>query len=277
MKKFQAFASHRPIVFGFIVIVMFALLSTLVWPITQIYPLPEGYELGIALSKLVITACFMFLLWRFGWIKISGFTSLGRKQVWLLAIVMMLYNAIFAVYAFTGSFNLDLPSLDLTLAVIFFTFTTSLLEETMYRGLVLTTLVKAWGSTRKGLFVAAIVSGLFWASLHLFNLGNNPFPVVALQVLGMAIPGFVYAAIVLSGRSIWPAIVFHWVVNLAVSLQAVQNPGFKETQPAWLIFNLVVLPMVIMGVYLLRKASLIQAIDDKEQLDETQLHPSRAK
>ena len=273
MKKFQEFAVRHPIVFGFIVILLFALLSTLVWPIMQIYPYPEGHEIGISLSKLVITACFMFLLWRFGWIKAAGFTSLGRKQVWLLAIVMMLYNAIFAVYAFTGSFNLDLPSLDLTLAVIFFTFTTSLLEETMYRGLVLTTLVKAWGSTRKGLFVAAIVSGLFWASLHLFNLGNNPFPVVALQVLGMAIPGFVYAAIVLSGRSIWPAIVFHWVINLAVSLQAIQNTGFEETQPTWLIFNLVVLPMVIVGVYLLRKASLIQVIADKEQLDEAQLHP----
>ena len=189
---------------------------------------------------------------------------------------MMIYNAIFAVYAFTGSFKFGLPSRDLTLAVIFFTFTTSLLEETMYRGAVLTALVRAWGSTRKGLFVAAIVSGLFWASLHLFNLGDSPFPVVALQVLGMAIPGFVYAAIVLSGRSIWPAIVFHWVVNLAVSLQAVQNPGFEETQPAWLIFNLVVLPMVGVGFHLLRKTPLVQTYEEREKRRDEQLRPINA-
>jgi len=276
MKKFQEFATHHPIAFGFVVIVLFVLLSTLVWPIQQIYPFPEGNEIGTALSKLVITACFMFLLWRFGWLKTAGFASLGSKQVWLFAIVMMVYNAIFAVYAFTGSFKIGLPGIDLTLAVIFFTFTTSLLEETMYRGLVLTALVKAWGSTRKGLFAVAIVSGLFWASLHLFNLIVSPFPIVALQVAGMAIPGFVYAALVLYGRSIWPVITFHWMVNVMVTLQAVQNPSFEETQPAWLIFNLVVLPMVIAGIYLLRKVPLLSTAKDEEEQHEERLQPVNA-
>ena len=276
MKKFQSIAAHHPIVFGFIVIVLFALLSTLVWPIQQIYPFPEGYEIGTALSKLVITACFMFLLWRFGWIKTSGFTSLGSKQVWSFAIVMMIYNAIFAVYAFTGSFKFGLPGMDLTLAVIFYTITTSLLEETMYRGLVLTALVKAWGSTRKGLFAVAIVSGLFWASLHLFNLVVRPFPIVAMQVVGMVIPGFVYAALVLYGRSIWPVITFHWMVNLAVSLQAVQNPNFEETLPAWLIFNLVIFPMVVVGIYLLRKVPLTPTAKDEEDQHRERLQPVNA-
>jgi len=273
MKKVQAFATRHPIVFGFIVIVLFALLSTLVWPITQIYPFPEGYEMGIALSKLVITACFIILLWRFGWLIAAGFTSLGNNQIWLVAIVMMVYNSIFAVYAFTGSFKIALPGIDLTLAVIFFTLTTSLLEETMYRGLVLTAIIRAWGGTRKGLFAAAIVSDLFWASLHLFNLVDNPFPIVALQVLGMAIPGFVYAAIVLSGRSIWPVITFHWMVNLAVSLQVVQNPNFEETLPAWLVFNLVIFPMVVVGIYLLRKVPLTQTAKDEEEQHRERFQP----
>jgi len=276
MKKFKKFAVRHPIVFGFIVIVLFTLLSTLVWPITQIFSFPEGLEIGTALSKLVITACFTFILWRFGWVKTAGFASPGRKKVWLLAFVMMIYNAVFAAFAFTGSFIFILPSFDLTLAVIFFTFTTSLLEETMYRGLVLTALVKAWGSTRRGIFVAAIVSGLFWASTHLVNLIVRPFPVVALQVLGMAIPGFVYAAIVLSGRSIWPVIVFHWVVNLTVNLQAIQNPDFEETLPAWLLFNLVILPMVIVGIQLLRKVPLTQTYEENEKQQEDQLLPINA-
>ena len=273
MKKFQSFATRHPVIFGFIVIVLFALLSTLVWPITQIYPFPEGHEIGTALSKLAITTCFIFLLWRFGWIRAAGFASLGRKQVWLLAVVMMIYNAVFAAFAFTGSFKFGLPSLDLTLVVIFYTFTTSLLEETMYRGLVLTSLIKAWGNTRKGLFAAAIVSGLFWASTHLFNLIVRPFPLVALQVLGMAIPGFVYAAIVLSGRSIWPAIVFHWGINLTVNLQAIQNPNFEETLPSWLIFNLFVLPMVAVAIQLLRKVPLTQTHEENEKQHDKKLQP----
>ena len=99
MKKFKKFAVRHPIVFGFIVIVLFTLLSTLVWPITQIFSFPEGLEIGTALSKLVITACFTFILWRFGWVKTAGFASPGRKQVWLLAFVMMIYNAVFAAFA----------------------------------------------------------------------------------------------------------------------------------------------------------------------------------
>lgn len=273
MKKFMIFAVRHPIIFGFIVIVLFALLSTLVWPITQIYPYPEGHEIGTALSKFVVTACFLFLLWRLGWIKTAGFASLGRKQIWLFAIVMMIYNAVFAAYTFTGSFKFSLPGIDLTLAVILFTYTTSLLEETMYRGLVLSALVTAWGGTRKGLFAAAIVSGLFWASTHLFNLLVRPFPLVTLQVLGMAIPGFVYAALVLSGRSIWPVVVFHWVVNLTVNLQTVQNPNFEETIPAWLIFNLVMLPMVIVGVYLIRKAPPTPSTEEEEMHPEEQFQP----
>lgn len=276
MKKFQSFAARHPVIFGFIVVVLFVLFSTLAWPIRQVYPYPEGYEIGTALSKLVMSACFIFLLWRIGWIKVAGFTSLGRKQVWLLAIVMMIYNAIFAIYAFTGSLKLGLPGIAMAMAVIFFTFTTSLLEETMYRGLVLTALVKAWGSTRKGLFTAAIVSGLFWASLHLFNLVVSPFPVVALQVAGMVIPGFVYAALVLYGRSIWPVITFHWMVNVMVTLQAVQNPNYEETLPAWLIFNLVVLPMVIVGVYLLRKVPLTSTANDEEKQHKKELRPINA-
>jgi len=256
MKKFESFSTRHPIVFGFVLILLFTLLSTIAWPITQIYPYPEKYELSGALAKLMIASCFMLLLWGFGWLKIAGYPTLGSQRTWLVTIALMIYNAIFAIYAFTGSFQFGLPSISLTLAVIFFTFTTSLLEETMYRGLLLTAMVNAWGDTRPGLFAAAILSGLFWASLHFFNLIIRPFPVVALQVLGMAIVGFVYASIVLFGRSIWPPIVFHWVINTVVSLQVSQNQTLEETTQTWLIFNLIVLPMVAVGVYLMQKATL---------------------
>jgi hypothetical protein len=86
----------------------------------------------------------------------------------------------------------------------------------------------------------------------------------------------VYAALVLSGRSIWPVIVFHWVVNLTVNLQAIQNPNFEETLPAWLIFNLVVLPMVIVGIQHLRKVPLTQTYEENEKQHEEQLQPLNA-
>jgi len=268
MQKLERLTIHHPIIFGFVLILLFTLLSTLTWPITQIFPSPEGYEVGTALAKFVIAACFILLIWGFGWLKTSGFTSLGPKWIWLLVIVLMIFRAIIGIYAFTGSIQFGLLTVELTLAILFYTFATSLLEETMYRGLLLTAMVKAWGSTRRGLYAAAILSGLFWASLHFINLIIHPFPVVALQVLEITMAGFVYAAIVLSSRSIWPVIILHWVVNASVSLQAIQNPNFEETTTAWFIFNLAALPMVGVGIYLMQKLALRCTISKQRVRDE---------
>lgn len=266
MKKFEKFSVHHPIIFGFILIMLFTLLSTLTWPITRIYPHPEEYEVGNAISKLMIAACFMLLLWGFGWLKPAGFSSFGRKQVWFLVIVLIIYKAILGVYAFTGSLQFSLPSASFTLAVILYTFATSLLEETMYRGLLLTAMAKAWGRTRRGLFAAAILSGLFWASLHLFNLLVRPFPLVMMQVLEMSLVGFLYAAFVLAGRSIWPAVIIHWATNAAVSLRVVQIPNFSETNTAWGISFLITVPLIAVGIYLLCKTKLPTQARNEETL-----------
>ena len=161
MKKFANFSVRHPFIFGVILILLFSLLSTLTWPITQTYREPEGYEVGETLAKLIIAACFILLLWRFDWLKNAGITTRGQKSIWLLAIGIAIYKAILSVYAFTGSIEFHLPTSGLTIAILFFTFATSLLEETIYRGLLLTAMVKAWGSTRKGLFAAAVFQDSF--------------------------------------------------------------------------------------------------------------------
>jgi len=46
--------------------VLFLILSTLTWPIIQVYPYPEGYEVSVAAAKLLIAGCFILLLWGFG-------------------------------------------------------------------------------------------------------------------------------------------------------------------------------------------------------------------
>jgi membrane protease YdiL (CAAX protease family) len=271
MKKFANFSVRHPLVFGFILILLFSLLSTLTWPIRQLYPFPEGFEIGVALTKLVMAACFISLLWGFGWLKKAGITSIGQKSIWLLVIGIAVYKAIMSVYAFTGSFEFTFPAMGLTIAILFYAFGTSLLEETMYRGLLLTAMVKAWGGTRIGLFAAAILSGFFWGSLHFINLVVRPFPLVALQVMEMMMVGFFYAALVLSGRSIWPAVVVHWATNAAVNLQAAQIPNFSETNTAWVTSFLVTLPLIAMGVYLLRKLELSIPSRSKAPLENVNL------
>jgi membrane protease YdiL (CAAX protease family) len=263
MRRSSLLAVQHPIIFGFVLFLLFTLLSTITWPITQIKTAPAGYELGTAIAKLTIAGCFLLLLWGFGWLKPAGFTAWGAKRIWFLVVGLIIYRAVFGIYAYTGSFKFELPAVELTLAILFYTFSASLVEESMYRGVLLTAMVKAWGSTRKGLYTAAFLSALVWGSMHFFNLMIRPFPVVGLQVLETVIAGFAYAAIVLSGSSIWPVILFHWAVNATINLQVSQIPGFEETISTGIIFNLTALPMLIVGFILLRKAALQSEAGDQ--------------
>lgn len=277
MRKLEHFTIQHPVAFGFLLILAFTLLSTLTWPITQIYPFPEGHELGAAIAKLMITAFFILLLWGFGWLKSAGFISVGSKRIWGLAIVLMIYNVALGIFAYTGRFWIGLPPFGLTSAIIIYSFTTSLVEETMYRGLLLTAMVKAWGGSQKGLFATAFLSGLFWASLHFFNLLIRPLPVVASNVLGMICVGIFYAGIVLSGRSIWPAIIFHGVINASINLQLTQIMDFEETATSNTLFFLVVLPLTFVGGYLLRKKSLDRDLFQEQAKFEKPLEKNQAK
>ena len=253
--KFELFAARRPIAFGFVLFFLFTLLSTLTWPISQTLPYPEGNELGEALAKIVITACFVGLLWRFGWLKFAGFNNLGTKQAWLIAVPLMFYKAILSVYVFAGKFIFQFPPLADTLGIIFFSLATSLLEESMYRGLLLSAMRKAWDSTRRGMIFSALISGLFWGSMHFFNLLIRPFPVVFLQVLNMVLIGFFYGILVFYSRSIWPAVLFHWTTNAAVELALSNVTNFEETLAHWVGYTAVSLLPVLVSLWLLKTSS----------------------
>ena len=252
MKKFEKFSIRRPIIFGFILVVLYSLLSTLTWPVTQLYPYPEGNEWGGLLAKIIIAACFVGLTWRFGWLEFAGYRHFGSKRIWLIVIPLILYKAILSVYVFAGKFSFSLPPLSLSLAIITYALATALLEESIARGLLLPAMRKAWGRSPKGLILSALISGFFWASLHLFNLIIRPFPVVLMQGASMALVGFYYAIFTILGRSIWPAVMFHWVINTTINLALSSNPNFEETVTHHLGYAVISLLPLLVSLWLLK-------------------------
>ncbi|MEN8172888.1 MAG: CPBP family intramembrane glutamic endopeptidase [Chloroflexota bacterium] len=252
MKKFERFTVRHPIGFGFILIVLYSLLGTLTWPVTQIYPYPEGHEWGTTLGKLIIAACFIGLVWRFGWLKRAGYQHSGGARIWMIVIPLMIYKVFLSIYVFTGAWTFKLPSLALMTAIIFRSLATSLLEESIYRGLLLPAMLQAWGNTRRGVVLSAAISGLFWGSLHLFNLLVRPFPIVFSQVMSITLVGFYYAVFVISSRSIWPAVVFHWVINTTVNLALSQNPAFEETITHWVWLSSISILPILVSLWLLK-------------------------
>jgi membrane protease YdiL (CAAX protease family) len=129
-------------------------------------------------------------------------------------------------------------------------------------------MLSALRDTFCGLIQAALLSGGFWVFLHSFNLVINPFPLVGLQILSVILSGFFYAALTISSGSIWPAIVFHMLVNASVSLQAILIPGFEETISSWLIYFLTGVALVAAGFHLIGKGGSILNQTNQSQLQE---------
>lgn len=94
--------------------------------------------------------------------------------------------------------------------LILFSFINGILEELLWRGILLTRLVDLAGEK-----AAAVFSGIAFGFSHL-ALGYSWS-----ACLGFAIGGFFYAGITLKSRSIMPAIIWHFVFNILMILSGI--------------------------------------------------------
>ena len=254
MSRFKCFAVNRPFLFGLVLILVFAILGTITYPIHFLFPeTVVGQMYGDAAAKLVIFAAFALLLWRFGWLETSGLTRSPSGWAWLVFLGLFVFKLFGELYAFTGDMSLILPASPLTTATAVYPITTSLVEETMYRALVLIAMLLAWGNTKTGIVKSVLLSSLLFGLLHMFNVLVRPFGVVLFQAVVASLPGVFYAVIVLKGRSLWPPILFHWLTNAAVNVKLAGFEGFQETIGMWVTFALVMIPLMAYSAYVLWK------------------------
>ena len=191
-------------------------------------------------------------------------TSLGDKRIWLLVFPAIFYTLLVYTYGFFGKFTFTLDDLVQAASVSFNNMTSSAIQEIVYRGVILYALVLSWRNTRIGLAKSALISAIFFGAVHFFNLVNivvamfSPIryetPVIAtiLQVLNTFIAGFVYAAIVLYGGSIWPVVVYHGLLNTTINVLWLTTPDAVETVNAWVLITLLKIPLIIYGCVLMK-------------------------
>ncbi len=254
MEKFKNFAIQRPVLFGFVLILIYAFLATVTFPVHFLFPDNEvGQYYGDAISKLISFLVFLLILWRFGWLRISGITRPGNVWIWLVVAGLLAYKFLSELYAFTGDISLVFPNSKLAIANTVYYFPASLVEETMYRGLALTAMILAWGDTKQGQIKAILLSSLFFGIIHLFNLINRPLGVVLFQAVVVTLPGILYATIVLASRSLWPAIIIHWLTNAAVNIKITGIETYQETFTMWITFAVALIPLMAFSAYLIWK------------------------
>ena len=251
MNKFKHFALKSPFLFGIALLILYAFLTALAYPVHYLFLENEvGQLYGDAVAKFIVFLFFLAVLWRFGWISLSGITRLGNIRVWPVIAGLLVYSVLTQLYAFTGSLTIALPNPQLATANWVFAFSTALVEETMVRGLVLIAMIMAWGSTKGGQFKAILFSSLLFGLIHLFNLMVRPPGVVLVQALIVTLPGIFYAALVLTYRTLWPVIVIHWLGNAAVNIKLIGYENYQETFSMWILFGISLIPLLAYSAYL---------------------------
>jgi membrane protease YdiL (CAAX protease family) len=213
-----------------------------------------GWYIGSAIGRLVSVVILLGVLLRLGWLRSAGFASPGDWKTWLLSLVCLVYSVAVSMTAFTDNFNLSVPDPALAGFASLFITSHACLEEVAFRGLVLHSLARAWGSAGRGNLKSGLISAVFFGGMHLFYILGEPLPVVLPRMLVAFLLGIIFAALVLRGRSIYPAAFFHGVLNLAGYLNLTSNAAVG-TPSAWLVLGLLLFPLSVYGLYLLREIS----------------------
>jgi len=253
MIKFKRFAVQYPLLFGLVLVFTYALLSALFYPVHFLFPENEiGQLYGEGLTKALISALFILLLWRFGWLNASGLSRLSNRRDGLVFGGILIYLVLGELYAFSGSPIPKLPGTQMTIAQTFSVFAGAFVEEIMFRALVLIAMLMAWGGSRQGMVKAVVLSSLFFGFMHLFNIMIRPVGVVLFQAVVVSLPGILYGAMLLKSSSLWPAIVVHWLTNLAVNLKVSQIDNYQETNLNWILFLIILIPTTIYSAFVLR-------------------------
>jgi membrane protease YdiL (CAAX protease family) len=158
-----------------------------------------------------------------------------------------------SLYAFYGKIAFDFKSLfhlPAARSAAANSFIASLSEEILFRGLVLYSLARAWGQTRAGLVGSILLAALLFALLHLSQVLTKQLSLTAALLLTSQtwIIAIWWGALVISGGSLWPAVLLHFVVNAVVSVQGLVVPMIDSEILAYQRLFWLSLPLGVLGL-----------------------------
>ena len=146
-----------------------------------------GWDLVDPRTQLVgqVVGCVtvLLVLWRSRWLSAAGVTQVGTRGVWLVTVLVLLYTGATALVALVGTLAVDLSIGAGSVPTLLHTTLAGVMEELLFRGLVLHVLVVGWRERRWRDPVAIVVSAILWEDFKLAEqVGSSiRFPDVALD------------------------------------------------------------------------------------------------
>lgn len=219
-----------------------------------------GSVLSLLLGSAIMAIVYLILRRR-GWASIVGFNSPSRWRtpwlIWLPALLILL-NLSNLLSREMGEAPVFQQLLDAVVRGI----TVPLVEESVFRGLILATLLNRFHKTRVQVIGAVLLDSLLFGLWHLPPNPNAPWQVSAANVIYAVLAGVGFCAVVLRTGSIWLMMLVHGLIvlaNVLVPVLGAQKMGtiadLITPEQAWRSASLSILaclPLFFYGLWLLR-------------------------
>ncbi len=265
MNKVKSFTYRHPLIMSMLAIVVFTVFTEAI-NLKPVFLNILGSQRAAYLSGTLVqgtaSILLVILIASLGLLRNAGFTKPKQwKQLWLVWPVIIL-SVLVGWPFFSGTIHLDTSQ---PLVIIFYMLvylSTGFYEEILCRGFMLTGMLRKWGTTQKGIYLAVITSSMLFGLIHLISLlfGRITLMASLTQVLYATFMGVFFAACVLRNNSIWPAIICHALFNICSDFNAIAvNGSFGQvsttntTLADALSTIIVFLPLFIYGLFILRK------------------------
>ena len=165
MDWLKKLASSSPIAFGLTATLLLWLCYISIALVSAAAAMtPEGQQSMDALGRLVVALGFAGVLWRLGWLRAAGVRRPGAWRAWLLVVPVLVVEVLAHMYGFFGSLDLSRSYSGLAGAVALNGAAAGLLEELVFRAVVLYALLRLWGGTTQGMLRSVFVSASFFGS-----------------------------------------------------------------------------------------------------------------
>jgi membrane protease YdiL (CAAX protease family) len=238
----QQLPSRRPVLFSSLVTLVFlaSLFAMIVAQKTAVQPLFQE-TIGAA-GRAVIGIGAMIWLTALGWRR--WLAAAGSGAAWLLVVLPLAYVSLVYPLLFSGTYRLPAQDHSLLAMVAANGLMAGVMEELVFRGLVLGSLLRSWGVAGRGLWRALVVSSLFFAVPHALNVLTGAEPLrTASQLIWALLFGGVFGALTVAGGSLWPVAVLHGVSNALIHANRYGHEGATDLGTAVLL-ALAPLPLV---------------------------------
>jgi uncharacterized protein len=250
-------ASHRSVLFSIFTTLLFIACIVVTAIIQKMASEPIAQEalgaVGRTAIGLIALACIATCGW-FSWLANSG-----SRTSWLFILAPLLY--VLGVYPllFSGAYELPAEDRSLLSMVAANGFAAGVMEELIFRGLVLGALLSRWGVTGSGLWRALVVSSLLFSAPHALNIlsGAQLLTTIAQLVWALQL-GIVFGALVVAGGSVWPVAALHGLSNAYIHANRF---GLNVTieLPAATLLALAPVPLVLYSWALLKRTRRLPA------------------